>query len=104
MNWGDPNIHVPWRPKPGCLEAIRAKVATLTGCLTFGAERALWVIVGAVIGAVVIGDNLTPSLLSVLGSVLGFIVGRLPWMVVGAVIGILWAKRRHKVVMRGCDV
>ena len=51
MNWGDPNVHLPWRPKPGCLEALRAKLAALTGCLTFALERALWVGLGAVIGA-----------------------------------------------------
>lgn len=55
MNWGDPNIHVPWRPKPGCLDALRAKLAALTWLLAFALERALWVGLGAVIGAVVRG-------------------------------------------------
>lgn len=53
MNWGDPNIHIPWRPKPGCLEALRAKAAALTWLLTWVLERVLWIVLGGVIGAVV---------------------------------------------------
>ena len=52
VNWGDPGIHLPYRPRPGCLEALRAKLAALTGCLTAWLVRALWVGLGVVIGAV----------------------------------------------------
>lgn len=54
MNYGDPNIHLPYRPRPGCLEALRAKLAALTGCLAFALERALWIGLGAGIGAVLV--------------------------------------------------
>ena len=50
-----PNLILPYQGKPGCLEALRAKLAALTGCLTFALERALWVGLGAVIGAAMRG-------------------------------------------------
>ena len=47
-----PNLILPYEGKPGCLDALRAKLAALTGCLGAWIVRGLWVAVGVVIGAV----------------------------------------------------
>jgi hypothetical protein len=52
---GRPIVVLPHHERPGCLEAMRAKVDALTGCLTWAIERALWMIAGGVIVLVMKG-------------------------------------------------
>lgn len=48
-----PFIILPYRDRPGCLDALRAKLEMLTGCLGWALERVLWMVAGGVIGALV---------------------------------------------------
>lgn len=51
--FGRPVVIFPHSDRPGCLDALRTKLAMLQGCLGAWLVRGLWVAVGMVIGAVV---------------------------------------------------
>jgi hypothetical protein len=51
--FGRPVILLPHSDRPGCMDALRAKMTALTGCLGWALERVLWMVAGGVVGALV---------------------------------------------------